>query len=55
MHVLQERGMIKLAGKKALVTGGNSGTGLATTRLFVAEGAQVAVTGLDRKSLDEEI
>jgi NAD(P)-dependent dehydrogenase (short-subunit alcohol dehydrogenase family) len=30
---------MKLKGKKALVTGGNSGIGLATGRLFVAEGA----------------
>jgi NAD(P)-dependent dehydrogenase (short-subunit alcohol dehydrogenase family) len=44
---------MKLAGKKALITGGNSGIGLATARLFVAEGAQVAITGRDQKTLDE--
>ena len=36
-------------------TGGNSGIGLATARLFVAEGAQVAITGRDQKTLDESI
>jgi len=46
---------MKLAGKKALITGGNSGIGLATARLFVAEGAQVAVTGRDQKTLDEAV
>jgi NAD(P)-dependent dehydrogenase (short-subunit alcohol dehydrogenase family) len=43
---------MKLTGKKALITGGNSGIGLATARLFVAEGAEVAITGRDQKTLD---
>ena len=43
---------MKLAGKKALITGGNSGIGLATARLFIAEGAQVAITGRDQKTLE---
>ena len=46
---------MKLAGKNALITGGNSGIGLATARLFVAEGAQVAITGRDQKTLDKAI
>jgi NADPH:quinone reductase-like Zn-dependent oxidoreductase len=50
----QKGGIIKLTGKKALITGGNSSIGLATARLFIAEGAQVAITGRDQKTLDEE-
>ena len=46
---------MKLAGKKALVTGGNSGIGLATARLFITEGAQVAITGRDQKTLDDAV
>src|SRR5437879_38571 len=37
--------MDKLEGKIALVTGGNSGIGLATARQFVREGAYVFITG----------
>jgi len=46
---------MKLTGKKALITGGNSGIGLATARLFIAEGAQVAITGRDQATLDSAI
>src|SRR5208337_3774031 len=46
---------MKLTGKKALITGGNSGIGLATARLFVAEGAEIAITGRDQKTLDEAV
>jgi NAD(P)-dependent dehydrogenase (short-subunit alcohol dehydrogenase family) len=46
---------MKLAGKKALITGGNSGIGLATAHLFIAEGAQVAITGRDQRTLDDAV
>jgi NAD(P)-dependent dehydrogenase (short-subunit alcohol dehydrogenase family) len=40
---------MRLTGKTALITGGN---GLATARLFLAEGARVAITGRNQKTLD---
>jgi len=45
----------KLEGKVAVVTGGNSGIGLATARRFVAEGAYVFVTGRRQAELDEAV
>jgi NAD(P)-dependent dehydrogenase (short-subunit alcohol dehydrogenase family) len=43
---------MKLKGKTAVITGGNSGIGLATARLFVAEGARVAIVGRNQETLD---
>jgi NAD(P)-dependent dehydrogenase (short-subunit alcohol dehydrogenase family) len=45
----------KLEGKVAVVTGGNSGIGLATARRFVAEGAHVYITGRRQAELDEAV
>src|SRR5258708_24440556 len=41
--------------RMALITGGNSGIGLATAGLFLAEGAQVAITGRNQKTLDAAV
>lgn len=43
----------KLAGKIAVITGGNSGIGLATAKRFVKEGAQVVITGRREHELAE--
>ena len=44
--------MKKLEGKIAVVTGGNSGIGLATAKLLRQEGAKVAISGRDQTTLD---
>jgi NAD(P)-dependent dehydrogenase (short-subunit alcohol dehydrogenase family) len=45
----------KLDGKIAVVTGGNSGIGLATAERFVAEGAYVFITGRRQAELDAAV
>jgi NAD(P)-dependent dehydrogenase (short-subunit alcohol dehydrogenase family) len=47
--------MKKLEGKIAVITGGNSGIGLATAQRFVEEGAYVFITGRRQSELDEAV
>jgi len=47
--------MKKLDGKIAVITGGNSGIGLATAQRFVAEGAYVFITGRRQGELDAAV
>jgi NAD(P)-dependent dehydrogenase (short-subunit alcohol dehydrogenase family) len=47
--------MAALEGKVAVVTGGNSGIGLATARRFVKEGAYVFITGRRQAELDKAV
>jgi len=45
--------MKKLNNKVAVITGGNSGIGLATAKVFAREGAKVVITGRDEVTLRE--
>ena len=47
--------MSKLQGKVAVITGGTTGIGFATAKLFVKEGAYVFITGRRQKELDEAV
>ena len=47
--------MGRLTGKIALVTGGNSGIGLATAKTFIREGAKVVITGRNQETLDQAV
>lgn len=46
---------MSLASKTGFITGGSSGIGLATAAAFVLNGAAVAITGRDRRRLDEAV
>lgn len=47
--------MATLEGKVAVITGGNSGIGLATAQRFVADGAHVFITGRRQEQLDKAV
>ncbi|MBW7453046.1 glucose 1-dehydrogenase [Paenibacillus sepulcri] len=47
--------MGKLEGKVAVVTGGNTGIGLATAQQFVEEGAYVYITGRNQAGLNDAV
>src|SRR5207245_9323293 len=52
---IRETDMKRLEGKVAVVTGGNSGIGLATAKRLQEEGARVAISGRSKKTLDEAV
>lgn len=47
--------MKKLAGKTAVITGGNSGIGFATAQAFIAQGARVAILGRRQGAVDHAV
>jgi NAD(P)-dependent dehydrogenase (short-subunit alcohol dehydrogenase family) len=53
--IARRKQMKRLEGKIALVTGGNSGIGLASAQRFHEEGAKVVISGRNQKTLDEAV
>jgi NAD(P)-dependent dehydrogenase (short-subunit alcohol dehydrogenase family) len=51
----EQKIMKKLEGKVAVITGGNSGIGLATAQQFVSDGAYVFITGRRQSELDAAV
>jgi len=47
--------MTSLSGKVAVITGGNSGIGLASARLFAEQGAHVVITGRRQQALEDAV
>jgi len=47
--------MKRLNGKVAVITGGNSGIGLATAKDFIAEGASVIITGRNKEAINKAV
>jgi NAD(P)-dependent dehydrogenase (short-subunit alcohol dehydrogenase family) len=54
-HSIIKNIYMKLQNKVAVITGGNSGIGLATAQEFIAQGAQVVITGRNEKALQEAV
>jgi len=47
--------MSRLKNKVAVITGGNSGIGLSTAKVFIEEGAKVVIFGRNQKTLDDAV
>ena len=47
--------MEKVKNKVAVITGGNSGIGLATAKEFIAQGAKVIITGRNQAAIDAAV